>query len=61
MTENQFKSECAAKGGRFELEPECGGHNSCKGMSYDVGTQTLTEHTCRGTNTCAGYSCIIPG
>jgi hypothetical protein len=28
-------------------------------MSYDTETQTLLQHTCRATNTCAGFSCVI--
>jgi hypothetical protein len=59
MTEAEFQTECSSRGGTFEIMPHCGGYNSCMGMSYDTGTQTLTEHTCRGLNTCAGYSCVI--
>jgi len=57
-TEDVFKSQCAAKNGIFEVQPQCGGANACRGMSYDSKTQTLMEHTCRATNTCAGYSCV---
>jgi hypothetical protein len=59
MTLEKFTADCDALGGALEIHPHCGGFNSCKGMSYDTGTQTLTEHTCKGLNTCAGYSCII--
>lgn len=58
-TLEDFTADCNAAGGTVEIEPHCGGENSCRGMSYDTGTMTLTEHTCRGMNTCAGYSCII--
>jgi hypothetical protein len=58
-TEDVFKSACDAKNGIFEVQPQCGGANACRGMSYDSKTQTLSEHTCRATNTCAGYSCVI--
>lgn len=61
LTLDEFTQMCTAKGGKVEIEEECGGANSCKGMSYDTGTQVLTEHTCRVMNTCAGYSCIISG
>ncbi len=54
----QFTADCTERGGTLQLQPHCGGLNGCRGMSYDTGTQTLTENTCRGTNTCAGYSCI---
>lgn len=60
MTLEKFTQMCDDRGGTVEINPHCGGSNSCKGMSYDEGTQTLTEHTCKATNTCAGYSCIIP-
>jgi hypothetical protein len=59
MTLTTFTDECNQRGGVLEVEPECGGHNSCRGISWDTGTETITEHTCKGMNTCAGYSCII--
>jgi len=59
LTEDAFKARCATRGGVMELQPHCGGSNECRGMSYDSETQTLTEHTCRGTNSCAGFSCVI--
>jgi len=59
MTQAQFTSECEARNGVFEIEPHCGGLNHCRGLSYDTGIQVLTEHTCRATNTCAGFSCIV--
>ncbi len=59
LTMAQFQSLCAAQNGLYELQPHCGGSNACRGMSYDSELQTLIEHTCRGTNSCAGYSCII--
>lgn len=61
MTEQEFRDLCTQKGGTFEIEPHCGGLNSCRGLSYDTGTQTLTDHSCRGANTCAGFSCIVCG
>lgn len=59
LTLDEFTQMCNAKGGAVQIEPECGGHNACRGMSYDQGTQTLSYNTCRATNTCAGFSCII--
>jgi len=59
MTLEDFTAQCNAKNGVVEIEPHCGGSNNCRGMSYDTTTQVLTEHGCRGLNTCAGYSCII--
>ena len=59
LTLEQFTALCDAKHGIVEIQPHCGGSNACRGMSYDSNTQTLTEHTCRGTNTCGGYSCVI--
>ena len=60
MTQQKFTQMCDQRHGTVEVIPECGGSNSCKGMSYDTGTQTLVEHTCKGSNTCAGYNCKIP-
>lgn len=60
MTQEKFTAMCDEKGGTIEIHPHCGGANSCKGMSYDTATHVLTEHTCKGMNTCAGYSCVLP-
>ena len=59
MTLDTFTDECDQAGGTLETQPHCGGENGCRGMSWDTATETVTEHTCRGTNTCAGYSCVI--
>ena len=32
---------------------------SWNGVSYDDVTHVLSEHTCRGLNTCSGYSCVV--
>jgi len=61
LTQDEFASRCAAQNGTFEIQPLCGGSNSCRGMSYDSDAQTLTEHSCQATNTCAGYSCVVCG
>jgi len=61
ITQDEFALRCAAQNGIFEIQPLCGGSNSCRGMSYDSGSQTLTEHSCQATNTCAGYSCVVCG
>lgn len=61
LTQDEFASRCASLNGIFEIQPLCGGSNSCRGMSYDSGSQTLTEHSCQATNTCAGYSCVVCG
>jgi hypothetical protein len=59
VEQSDFQAQCAAASGIYEQQPNCGGSNSCRGMSYDANTQTLTEHTCRATNTCAGFSCVV--
>lgn len=61
MTLEKMTADCDARGGTVETYAHCGGLNSCRGMSYDETTQVLTEHTCRGLNTCAGYGCVVPG
>jgi hypothetical protein len=60
MTRDSFEAACDAQGGQMEDHPHCGGANSCKGMSYDLGTHVYTEHGCRGLNTCTGFSCVLP-
>lgn len=60
MTEEQFKALCDQRGGTVEVMPHCGGFATAKGFSYDSTTSLLSEHTCRGANTCAGWNCAIP-
>ena len=57
---DDFTAKCDARGGMVEVIPECSGRASAKGFSYDVGTKQLSEHTCKGANTCAGWNCSIP-
>jgi hypothetical protein len=59
ITQEAFSATCASRNGTVQVHPHCGGANSCRGMSYDSETETLTEHSCRATNTCTGFSCII--
>lgn len=56
----QFTMDCDERGGVVESHAHCGGMNTCRGFSYDDGTQVLTEHSCRTLNTCSGFSCVIP-
>jgi hypothetical protein len=58
LTQTDFQALCDQAGGIFEVQPLCGGSNACRGFAYDSGTTTYTEHTCQGTNTCAGYNCV---
>lgn len=60
MTRDAFEAACDEQGGRMEDHPHCGGANSCKGMSYDLTTHVYSEHTCKGLNTCTGFSCVLP-
>jgi hypothetical protein len=60
MTEEKFTAACDERGGTVEVMPHCGGFATAKGFSYDLGTQELSEHTCKGGNTCAGWNCAIP-
>jgi hypothetical protein len=60
LTEEQFTTLCNERGGTVEVMPHCGGFATAKGFSYDSTTQLLSEHTCAGTNTCAGWNCVVP-
>jgi hypothetical protein len=60
MTEAQFTALCDERGGTVEVMPHCGGFATAKGFSYDSTTEELSEHTCRGANTCAGWNCVVP-
>jgi hypothetical protein len=53
-----FKALCDARDGTVEVIARCGGLASARGFSYDTGTQALSEHTCKGANTCAGWNCV---
>lgn len=55
---NTFDAQCAEQAGVLQFHAHCGGFNLCRGESYDSATQELSEHTCRGLNTCAGMSCV---
>jgi hypothetical protein len=59
LTLEQFTAECDAWHGVVQIPPHCGGFNTCRGMSYDSGTDVFTEHTCRGLSTCSGFSCVL--
>jgi hypothetical protein len=53
-----FKALCDARHGTVEVMPHCGGFATAAGFSYDTGTELLSEHTCKGANTCAGWNCV---
>jgi hypothetical protein len=59
MTLDQFTAQCQAADGILEIQPHCSGSNACRGMSYDSELQTLIQHTCRGLNSCGGFSCVV--
>lgn len=59
LTADDFKALCDQHGGAVEVMPHCGGFATAKGISYDSGTQLLSEHTCMGANTCGGWNCIV--
>lgn len=58
LTAADFQTLCDARDGTVETMAHCGGLASAAGFSYDIDTQTLAEHTCKGANTCAGWNCI---
>ncbi len=51
-----FKTLCATRGGYLQTHAWCAGANSCKGLSWSFGV--LTDHSCKGMNTCEGFSCV---
>jgi hypothetical protein len=52
----KFQENCEVNGGTF-LEKSCQGQNECKGTALATGTIIATEHSCKGTSTCAGAIC----
>jgi hypothetical protein len=59
MTVEQFTAMCDAQNGIVEVQPHCGGLNACRGFSYDDTTNVLSVHTCRASNSCSGWNCVI--
>jgi len=53
-----FKTLCDARDGTVEVMAHCGGLASGRGFSYDSTNGQLSEHTCKGANTCAGWNCL---
>lgn len=53
-----FKALCDARDGTVEVMAHCGGLASGRGFSYDTTNGQLSEHTCKGANTCAGWNCL---
>lgn len=60
LTVDDFTALCDQRAGTVEVMPHCGGFASAKGFSYDMTTELLSEHTCMGANTCAGWNCVVP-
>jgi hypothetical protein len=58
LTAEDFRTLCDARDGTVEVMAHCGGLASAPGFSYDIDTQTIAEHTCKGANTCAGWNCV---
>ena len=58
LDEAGFTKLCDARHGTVEVMPHCGGFATAKGFSYDLTTQMLSEHSCKGGNTCAGWNCV---
>jgi hypothetical protein len=58
LTAEGFKALCDARNGTVEALSHCGGLATAAGFSYDLDTQLLSEHTCKGANTCAGWNCV---
>lgn len=55
----EFTMMCDEVGGVVETHAHCGGFVTGRGFSYDSDIDTFTEHTCRGYNTCTGFSCVL--
>jgi len=58
LTAAAFQMLCDSRDGKVEVLAHCGGLATARGFAYDIETQELSEHTCRGANTCAGWNCI---
>jgi Putative metal-binding motif/Cytochrome c len=62
---DEFNEQCAksaqllgkARPGILQFHAACAGNNSCRGMVYQSWDEVY-EHSCRGVNHCAGWSCV---
>ncbi len=54
-----FSADCVTRGGIVQIHATCAGNNACAGMSFNKWSKDLTEHTCRGLNSCGGASCVV--
>lgn len=54
-----FKALCDERGGTVEVMAHCSGLATGPGFAYDIETRELTEHTCKGVNSCAGWNCLV--
>ncbi|MGL1900528.1 MAG: hypothetical protein OCC49_00230 [Fibrobacterales bacterium] len=59
MTLAKFKADCSSIG--TVSEHICGGHNDCKGQSFNEDTGVVATHDCKGLATCKGASCVVEG
>jgi Putative metal-binding motif len=61
----EFNAQCAksaqllgdARPGILQFHASCAGTNACRGMVYQAWDEVY-EHSCRGVNYCAGWSCV---
>lgn len=58
LSAEDFQALCDERDGTVEVMAHCGGLASARGFSYDNETLLLSEHTCKGANTCGGWNCI---
>jgi hypothetical protein len=62
LTFADFSDDCLGRGGVVQIHATCAGNNACRGMSFNKWSKQLTEHTCKGLNSCGGASCVVlPG
>ncbi len=54
-----FKALCDERCGTVEVLVHCGGLATARGFAYDTTNSMLSEHTCAGANTCAGWNCKL--
>jgi hypothetical protein len=65
VTLAEFAAQCEksaqlvgeSRPGLVQVHASCAGNNSCKGMVYQSWNE-IYEHSCRGVNGCAGWSCV---
>jgi hypothetical protein len=58
ISAEEFQALCDERDGWSYTLAACAGAALCKGLSLTG--DVLTDHSCKGVNSCAGFGCVVP-